>query len=75
MHCLFSVYCVITPLHVPGVSAVHHREVERVHVANGTNYTSELTVNGPAWPTDSTRIIVRRVGFYSNRELSHATLN
>jgi hypothetical protein len=41
MHCLSSVYSVITPLHVSGVSAAHHQEVECIYVANGTAYTSE----------------------------------
>jgi hypothetical protein len=44
MHCLSSVYWVITPLHVSGVSAVHHQEVECIYVANGTCYTSELII-------------------------------
>jgi hypothetical protein len=45
---LFSFsYWVITPLHVSGVSAVHHLEVKCVYVANGTCCTSELTVSGP----------------------------
>jgi hypothetical protein len=44
MHCLSSVYSAITPLHVSGVSAVHHQEVECIYVANGTCYASEMTV-------------------------------
>jgi hypothetical protein len=48
MHRLSSVYRVITPLHVSGVSAAHHQEVECIHVTNGTCYTSEVTVSGPA---------------------------
>jgi hypothetical protein len=34
IHCLPSVYWVITPLHVSGVSAAHHQEVEWIYVAN-----------------------------------------
>jgi hypothetical protein len=49
MHFLSSVYWVITPVHVSGVSAAHHQEVECIYVANGTCYTSELTVSGPGW--------------------------
>jgi hypothetical protein len=44
MHCLSSVCWVITPLHVSGVSAAHHQAVECIYVANGTCYTSKLTV-------------------------------
>jgi hypothetical protein len=47
MHCLSSVYWVITPLHVSGVLSAHHQEVECIYVANGTCYTSELAVIGP----------------------------
>jgi hypothetical protein len=47
MHCLSSVYLTITPLHVYGVSAAHHQDVECIYVANGSCYTSELTVIGP----------------------------
>jgi hypothetical protein len=32
MHCLSSVYVVITPLHVLGVSAAHHQEVDCIYV-------------------------------------------
>jgi hypothetical protein len=32
MHCLSSVYWVITPLHVSGVSAAHYQEVEYIYV-------------------------------------------
>jgi hypothetical protein len=46
---LSSVYWVITPLHVSGVSAAHHQEVEFIYVANGTCCISELTVSGPGW--------------------------
>jgi hypothetical protein len=46
MHCTSSVYCVITPIHVSGVSAAHHQEEEYVYVASGICYTSELTVSG-----------------------------
>jgi hypothetical protein len=55
MHCLSTVYCVITPLHVSGVSAVHHQEVECIYVANGTSYILQVTVSGPglARPADS----------------------
>jgi hypothetical protein len=47
MHCITSVYRVITPLQVSGVSAAHHQEVEctRVYVTNGTCYTSEFTLS------------------------------
>jgi hypothetical protein len=48
MHCLSSVYWVITLIHVSGVSAVHHQEVECMYVANGTGYTVQLTVSVPA---------------------------
>jgi hypothetical protein len=47
MHSLSSIHLVITPLLVSWVSAAHHQEVERVYVANGTYYTSDLTVGGP----------------------------
>jgi hypothetical protein len=43
MHCLPSVYLVTTPLHVSGVSAAHHQEVECIHVAKGTCYTVLLS--------------------------------
>jgi hypothetical protein len=37
-----------------GVSAANHQEVECIYVANGTFYTSELTVSGPEpRPVDS----------------------
>jgi hypothetical protein len=49
MHCLSSVYWLITALHVMGVSAAHHQEAECIYVANGACYTSELTVSGPGW--------------------------
>jgi hypothetical protein len=49
MHCLSSIYSVITPLHVSGVSAAHHQEVECIYVAIGTCYSFELTVSGPGW--------------------------
>jgi hypothetical protein len=45
MHCLSSVYWVITPLHVLGISAAHHQEVGCIYVANGICCTSSLTVN------------------------------
>jgi hypothetical protein len=32
MHCFSSVYWVITPLRVPGVSAAHHQEVEYIYI-------------------------------------------
>jgi hypothetical protein len=41
MHCLSAVYWVITPLHISGVSAAHHQEVECIYVANGASHTSE----------------------------------
>jgi hypothetical protein len=47
MHCLSSVYWAITPLHVSGLSAAHHQEIECIYVANGTCYTSEVPVSGP----------------------------
>jgi hypothetical protein len=47
MYCLSSVYCDITPLHVSGVSAAHHQEVECIYAANGTCYASKLSVSGP----------------------------
>jgi hypothetical protein len=47
MYCLSSVYWVIIPLHVSGVSAAHHQEVEFIYVANGTCYTSDFTAIGP----------------------------
>jgi hypothetical protein len=53
MHHLSSVYWVITPLHVSGVSAAQHQEVECTYVANGTYCTSELTVSEASWPADS----------------------
>jgi hypothetical protein len=40
MHCLSSVYWVITSLYVSGVSAAHRQEAECIYVANGTCYTS-----------------------------------
>jgi hypothetical protein len=41
-------------LHVLGVSAAHHQEVECIYVANGTCYTVQLTVSRPAVrPADS----------------------
>jgi hypothetical protein len=46
LHCISSVYYVTTPLYVSGVSAAHFQEVECMYVANGTCYTSELTVSG-----------------------------
>jgi hypothetical protein len=54
MHCLSSVYCVITPLHISGVSAAHHQEVECIYVANGACYTAELTAIGPGWNSSIT---------------------
>jgi uncharacterized membrane protein YidH (DUF202 family) len=36
IHCVFSVYCVTTSLHVSEVSAAHHHEVDCIYVANGT---------------------------------------
>jgi hypothetical protein len=48
MHCLSSIHWgVITPLHVSGLSAAHHQKVEcmYIYMANGTCYTSELTVS------------------------------
>jgi hypothetical protein len=42
MHRLSSVYWVITPVHVSGISATHHQEVECIYVVNGT---SELSVS------------------------------
>jgi hypothetical protein len=42
---LSSFYWVITPLHVSAISTAHHQKVECIHVANGTCYTSELTVS------------------------------
>jgi hypothetical protein len=47
MQCLSSVYWGITPVHISGASAAHHREIECINVANVTPYTSELTVSGP----------------------------
>jgi hypothetical protein len=47
MYCLSSVYSVIIPLHVSGVSAAHHQEEEFIYVANDTCYTSKLTVSRP----------------------------
>jgi hypothetical protein len=47
MHCLSSVYWVITPPHVSGTSAAHHQEVEFIYAANGTCYPVQLTVSGP----------------------------
>jgi hypothetical protein len=44
IHCVSLVYLIITPLHVSGVSTAHHQEVECIYVANGTCYTSKLTV-------------------------------
>jgi hypothetical protein len=35
-----------TLVHVSGVSAAHHQEVEFTYVANGTGYASKLTVSG-----------------------------
>jgi hypothetical protein len=32
MHCLSSVYWVITPLHFSGLSAAHHQELEYIHI-------------------------------------------
>jgi hypothetical protein len=52
MHCLSSVYCVITPLHVSGVSAAHHQEVECIYVANGT-VDCQQARPGQARPADS----------------------
>jgi hypothetical protein len=46
MHWFSSVYLVITPLHVSGVAVVHHQEVECIYVANGTCYTSEMSIIG-----------------------------
>jgi hypothetical protein len=43
MHCL-SLVLIIKPLHVLGASAVHHQEVECIHVANCACYTTKLTV-------------------------------
>jgi hypothetical protein len=48
MHCLSSVYWVITPLYVSGASAAHHQEAECIYVVNGTCYTAQLTASGPA---------------------------
>jgi uncharacterized cupin superfamily protein len=56
MHRLPSVYCIITPLHVSGVSAAHHQEEECVYVANGTCYTSELNVSGPGLLTVNSEV-------------------
>jgi hypothetical protein len=61
MHCLSSVYLVITTLHVSGVSAVHHQEVECMYVANGTWYTVQLTVSRPPSPADSQLIHPKHV--------------
>jgi hypothetical protein len=47
MHCFSSVYSVITILHVSGISAAHHQEVECIYVANGTCYISKFTIIGP----------------------------
>jgi hypothetical protein len=55
IHCLYSDYWVITPLHVSGLSATHRQKVECIYVANGTCYTSELTVSGPR-PADSPQL-------------------
>jgi hypothetical protein len=46
MHCLCSVYWVITPLHVSGASVAHHQEVECLYVANGT---VQLTDSHTRW--------------------------
>jgi hypothetical protein len=45
MHRLSLVYCITTPLHVSGISATHHQEVECVYVAYDTCYTAEFTVS------------------------------
>jgi hypothetical protein len=67
MHCLSSVYWVITPMHDSGASAAHHQEVECICVANSTCYVSDLTVNWPGschtfsctnTPTFSTPVIL-----------------
>jgi hypothetical protein len=34
MHCLSSIYSVITPLYVSGASAAHHQKVEYIYVAD-----------------------------------------
>jgi hypothetical protein len=39
---------IISLLHVSGVSTAHHQEVQCIYAANGTCYTSELTVSRPA---------------------------
>jgi hypothetical protein len=49
MHCLSLFYRIITPLHVSDVSLAHYQEVECICVANGTCYTSKLTVSRPGW--------------------------
>jgi hypothetical protein len=55
MHSLSLFYWVITPLHGLDASAAHHQEVECIYVANGTCYTSELTVSRPGPMTVNSR--------------------
>jgi hypothetical protein len=49
MQCLSLVYGIITPLHVSGISTVHHQEAECIYVVTATCYTSKLTVGRPGW--------------------------
>jgi hypothetical protein len=72
MRCLSYVYCVITPLHVSGVSTAHHQGVECIYVANGTYYTSELTVSGPG-PLDV--VEKRNMSTTPGMELRYSTRN
>jgi hypothetical protein len=58
IHCLSSVYSIITPLHVSGISAAHHQEVECVDVANGT---AKLTVSQPRSITSTICHIIRYI--------------
>jgi hypothetical protein len=46
---LSSVFLVITPLQVSGISAAHHQELECMYVANETCYTIQLTVNSDVY--------------------------
>jgi hypothetical protein len=62
MHCLSVVYWIIAPLHVSGISAAHHQEVECIYVASATGYTSKLTVSGPGWNGTDGR---RRLSYWS----------
>jgi hypothetical protein len=61
MYLLSSIYRVITPPHVSGISAAHHQEVECIDVANGTGYTAELTVSGPGQAFNPFIFLCRKV--------------